>query len=451
MCGLGCARVLLINRHLSLPPLGAGICTVFGDPHYKTFDGKFFSFQGMCKYQLTSDCVGHTFSIRVTNDGRNTKSSSWTKTVTLKVNNLKVNLGQKMRVKVNGTRVDLPFVLYSPSVRSLGTESTTTNAITALVPISSSSSTEEYLSLTPEVEIRMTEEGVSVMTRIGVQLLWDGTNFLQVQAPVNYKNRLCGLCGNYNGVSRDDFRTRRGVNMNETSVWQFANSWRVGGKRQCSEKFNENYGRKNSCKYAKKKGMCSPLQGHSWIFDSCTERVNPSNYINSCSKDMCECESDLCYCDSFTAYAHECKRMGVQLPDWRAGTGCTLQAIRNGALAVQQQQQHKYPRWAEGGGGHRHTSANKSNRGGGGAAKHKVSVAAAEGKKKPLELQLLEEKIPAELIHATENQIRRGRLHGKSQHRRRSRLRSNRLSAGGGGRLGAAGKADPRIPLPLKD
>lgn len=64
---------------------GDGICTVFGDPHYRTFDGKFYSFKGACKYQLVNDCVTHTFSIRVTNDARNTKSSAWTKTIALKV------------------------------------------------------------------------------------------------------------------------------------------------------------------------------------------------------------------------------------------------------------------------------------------------------------------------------------------------------------------------------
>lgn len=61
------------------------MCTVFGDPHYRTFDGKFFSFKGACKYQLASDCVGHAFSIRVTNDAGSTRSSAWTKTIAMKV------------------------------------------------------------------------------------------------------------------------------------------------------------------------------------------------------------------------------------------------------------------------------------------------------------------------------------------------------------------------------
>lgn len=64
---------------------GDGVCTVFGDPHYRTFDGKFYSFQGACKYQLAADCVDRSFSIRVTNDARGTKTSSWTKTVCIKV------------------------------------------------------------------------------------------------------------------------------------------------------------------------------------------------------------------------------------------------------------------------------------------------------------------------------------------------------------------------------
>lgn len=60
-------------------------CSVFGNSHYRTFDGKFFSFQGPCKYLLSEDSVGKTFSMRVVVDGKISPNSALTKTITLKV------------------------------------------------------------------------------------------------------------------------------------------------------------------------------------------------------------------------------------------------------------------------------------------------------------------------------------------------------------------------------
>ena len=91
----------------AIPSLGGkeGVCTVFGDPHYKTFDGRVFNFQGSCKYLLTRDCgnanVNSSFSIRITNDARDTVAFSWLRTVTVRLADTKVSLLQKMRVKVN--------------------------------------------------------------------------------------------------------------------------------------------------------------------------------------------------------------------------------------------------------------------------------------------------------------------------------------------------------------
>ena len=35
-----------------------GTCSVYGDPHYTTFDGKRFLFEGRCKYTVAEDRCG---------------------------------------------------------------------------------------------------------------------------------------------------------------------------------------------------------------------------------------------------------------------------------------------------------------------------------------------------------------------------------------------------------
>lgn len=38
-----------------------------GQSHFKTFDGKFFTFTGHCQYLLASDCAENSFSVIIEN------------------------------------------------------------------------------------------------------------------------------------------------------------------------------------------------------------------------------------------------------------------------------------------------------------------------------------------------------------------------------------------------
>ncbi|KAL0841934.1 hypothetical protein ABMA28_014164 [Loxostege sticticalis] len=262
-----------------------GICTVFGDPHYKTFDGKFYSFQGSCKYQLASDCVNNTFSIRISNDARNTLHSSWTRTATLRIGATKINMGKKMRIKVNGKRVALPH-------KEIGV-----------------------------AEITRSNGSVLLKAEIGVQMLWDGDGFLEVTVSSVYKGKLCGLCGNFNSVARDDMRTRDGKLLNDT--WRFGTSWRVGGKRACTRK-QERPGMASRCrqsKISKARRLCRGFLRYD-AFSECGAKVNPRNYREACELDACGCSGTRCHCAAYRAYARECTRVGAEPAGWARAAWC---------------------------------------------------------------------------------------------------------------------------------
>ncbi|XP_076368590.1 BMP-binding endothelial regulator protein-like isoform X2 [Tachypleus tridentatus] len=166
------------------------VCSVFGDPHYRTFDGRIFNFQGSCKYLLAKDCNGNkSFSIQVINDPRHSKSFSWTKVVKIKLGQNKIRMARFMKVKVNKKKVSLPYV-------KLGSFS-------------------------------IIQEGYSMVTRtnLGMKVMWDGGSFVEVSVPPEFKNHMCGLCGNYNNNPQDDFITRKGNIVSDVDI--FGNFWQL--------------------------------------------------------------------------------------------------------------------------------------------------------------------------------------------------------------------------------
>ncbi|XP_061577935.1 kielin/chordin-like protein isoform X2 [Cololabis saira] len=265
-------------------------CIVFGDPHYRTFDGRMFHFQGTCTYVLAQDCVGADFSIHVTNDDRGRKGVSWTKEVTVFLGDTTVQLLQDWVVKVNEEPVTLPFLIE------------------------------------PYIYIERQSNTVLLNTNIGLKVLWSPRAHLEVSVPGSYKSRTCGLCGDFNNYHQDDLRMPNGQLSRSES--EFGNAWRVknGSHSLSSCHPGEDVSPCKAAGYQAKKvanNRCKVLK--SAVFKPCHRVVPPEQWYGACVYDLCACgaNTDECLCDTLEAYASQCREAGVVL-QWRSTSLCAV-------------------------------------------------------------------------------------------------------------------------------
>eukprot|EP00079_Xenopus_tropicalis_P008629 XP_002931908.2 PREDICTED: kielin/chordin-like protein isoform X1 [Xenopus tropicalis] len=264
-------------------------CIAFGDPHYRTFDGKMYHFQGSCTYVLSEDCEGGDFSIHVTNDDRGLRGVSWTKEVTVLIGDAVVQLLQDWVVMVDYQTVELPFLKE------------------------------------PYIYIERKTNTILLNSNIGVKVQWNGRSHLEVSVPGTYRDHLCGLCGNFNNYPQDDLRDRRGqILLSEAA---FGNSWRVQSSNDSSSSCWDGQD-VDPCKQAgyrarkEANGRCKLLK--STVFEPCHRVVPPEMFFASCVYDLCACGAgDECLCDVLEAYASECREAGVIL-QWRSPALCAV-------------------------------------------------------------------------------------------------------------------------------
>uniref|UniRef100_A0A8I5SZC6 Kielin cysteine rich BMP regulator n=1 Tax=Pongo abelii TaxID=9601 RepID=A0A8I5SZC6_PONAB len=267
-------------------------CMAFGDPHYRTFDGRLLHFQGSCSYVLAKDCHSGDFSVHVTNDDRGRSGVAWTQEVAVLLGDVAVRLLQDGAVTVDGRPVALPFLRE------------------------------------PLLYMELRGHTVILHAQPGLQVLWDGQSQVEVSVPGSYQGRTCGLCGNFNGFAQDDLQGPEGLLLPTEAA--FGNSWQVSEGlwpgRPCSA------GREvDPCRAAgyharrEANARCGVLK--SSPFSRCHAVVPPEPFFAACVYDLCACgpgsSADACLCDALEAYASHCRQAGVT-PTWRGPTLCVV-------------------------------------------------------------------------------------------------------------------------------
>ncbi|XP_041419720.1 IgGFc-binding protein-like [Xenopus laevis] len=277
----------------TVPPHDPGYCEVSGDPHYYTFDKQIHHFMGVCTYTLSKLCANDSnltdFNVEAANDLRNGLTHvSYVQFVNVDVYGYRITLEKVRKVKVNGQPVTLP------------------------------------VSLPPDVEIFLSGTSVFVTTGFGLQVSYDGSHKATVTLPGEYWDKVCGLCGNFNGDKADDFLNPDG-NL-ESDSNSLGNSWQVendtvcppavGNKTNCTEDENDIISSNSYC------GIITNVNGP---FKECHHVIDPRVYFENCVYDLCEVKLDNgTLCHSLQSYADACQSHGVIIQPWRNDTFCPL-------------------------------------------------------------------------------------------------------------------------------
>ncbi|XP_075611145.1 otogelin [Balearica regulorum gibbericeps] len=259
-------------------------CSVSGDIHFMTFDGRKYTFQATCQYILAKSRTSGMFTISLQNApcGQNQDGSC--------IQSISLILKQDPKRQVTLThsgdvlvydqyKVNLPYADELFEIRKLSSVF------------------------------------LQVKTHIGLQILYDREGLrLYLQADGRWKDDTVGLCGTFNGNMEDDFLSPVGVT--ESTPELFGNTWKTSSA--CilvhdSLQMDPCDIHLQAASYAAE--ACSILTKE--LFAPCYPYLSPITYFEQCRRDTCKC-GQICFCSALAHYAHHCRRFGVVI-DFRGG------------------------------------------------------------------------------------------------------------------------------------
>ncbi|XP_063254277.1 mucin-5AC-like [Prinia subflava] len=261
-------------------------CSVYGDGHYTTFDGKRFDFEGDCEYVLVQNYCGQqamnqgTFRVITENIPCGTTGTTCSKSIKVFLGNYELVLSDGHSDVIQRTPGGkMPF-----QIRSMG--------------------------------IYMV-----VDTTVGLILMWDKKTSIFIKLSPSFQGHVCGLCGNYDGNGNNDFTTRSQSVVG--NVLEFANSWKVSSSCPNANRTQDPC-TANPYRKAWAQKQCSIITSE--VFAKCHSQVEPNEYYQACVDDACACDTGgdcECFCTAVAAYAQACNELDICI-SWRTPSICPL-------------------------------------------------------------------------------------------------------------------------------
>ncbi|XP_004621722.2 otogelin [Sorex araneus] len=265
-------------------------CSVTGDIHFTTFDGRRYTFPATCQYILAKSRSSGTFTVTLQNTPCGLNQDG------VCVQSVSVILHQDPRRQVTLTQAGDVLLFDQYKV------------------------TPPYTDDAFEIR-RLSSVFLRVRTNVGVRVLYDREGLrLYLQVDQRWVEDTVGLCGTFNGNTQDDFLSPVGVP--ESTPQLFGNSWKT--LSACSPPVSGTPldpcdVHLQAASYAVQ--SCSVLTGEP--FAPCSAYLSPLPYFEQCRRDACRCGQP-CLCATLAHYAHLCRRHGLPV-DFRASLpACAL-------------------------------------------------------------------------------------------------------------------------------
>uniref|UniRef100_UPI00398F2556 mucin-2-like n=1 Tax=Pristiophorus japonicus TaxID=55135 RepID=UPI00398F2556 len=261
-------------------------CEVYGDGHYITFDGKRYVYDGNCEYIFVEDqCNRREGTLQILTESVPCCERGMT-------------CSRNIRILLKGKELILTDNKVSIVEKSTNQTQCTDNS---------------YSLHTVGLYLILTFSN-------GITVIWDKSTRLSITLDPRWKNKVCGLCGNFNDDISDDLTTKG--NSLVTSTVEFGNSWK---SMTCSDTVNQTSPcERNPYCFAWAQRKCGIIKHV--VFQSCHKKVDPSPYYDACVQEACACDMEgkyLGFCTAVAVYAEVCNKAGVCI-DWRTPERCPV-------------------------------------------------------------------------------------------------------------------------------